>query len=67
MMADVYLGINIPATVLAVRNKLLEVIGDVDIGPRPATLPPIKQVTMIYCCLYLFILFVLIILFMKIK
>ena len=68
MMADVYLVLNIPAIfTLAVLDKLLVITGDVDIVSRPATITPITQVTMVYCCLYLFLLAILMIVFMKIK
>ena len=68
MMADVYLVLNIPAIfTLAVLDKLLVITGDVDIVSSPATITPITQVTMVYCCLYLFLLAILMIVFMKIK
>ena len=50
MMVDVYIGIKILATFpLEIREKLLVVMGELDIGPRPVTLTPITQVTMVYC------------------
>ena len=67
MMADVDIGLKRPATItLTILEKLLTVIGEVDIGPIKATLTPIIQVTMVYCCVYLLILVFLIIFFMQI-
>ena len=67
MMEDVGLGLNRPATFhLSIWNKLLMAIVEVDIGPRPATLPPITQVTMVDCFIYLLILIMSMILFMTI-
>ena len=34
---------------LAIWEKLLTVIGEVGIGPRPATLPPITQMIILDC------------------
>ena len=66
MMIDVYLGLKITATFpLVIWDRLLVVMVDVDIGPRPATLPPITQVTMSYCCVYLVLLAMWMIIFMK--
>ena len=68
MMIDVYLGLKITATFpLVIWDRLLVVMVDVDIGPRPATLPPITQVTMAYCCVYLVLLAMWMILFIKMK
>ena len=62
-MTDIYSGLKIPDTLpFAIVDKVLIVIGELDIGLRPATLPPITQVTMVDCCDYLLIL----ILFMKV-
>ena len=48
MVADVYIGLKKPATFpLTIWKKLLVVMGEVNIGPRPATLYPITQVTMV--------------------
>ena len=42
IVSDVDIGLNIPAAIsLAILKKLLMVIGDVDIYPRPATLTPV--------------------------
>ena len=46
---------------------MLVVIGEVDIGTITATITPINQVTMVYCCVYLLLLVMLMIFFMKIK
>ena len=43
------------------------VIGEVDIGFRPSTLPPITQLTMVYCCVYLLLIVVFTKFFMVIK
>ena len=49
-MVDVYIGLKIPATFhLAIQEKLLMVMGELDIGPRPFTFTPITQLTMVYC------------------
>ena len=37
-----------------IAENVLVVIGEVDIGPIPATLNPVKQVNMVDFCLYLF-------------
>ena len=66
IMTDVDLGLNTPVTLpLEILKKVLMAIGEVGIGPRPATIPHITQVTMVDCCVYLLILVVLMILFMK--
>ena len=57
MMADVDLGLHRPSTLtLGIRKKLLVVIGEAGIGSIPATIPPITEVTMLDCCVYLLIL-----------
>ena len=43
------------------------VIGDVDIGTIPDTLPPITQVSILDCCVYLVLISIFMIVFMKIK
>ena len=43
------------------------VVGEVDIGPRPDTLPPITQATMVYFFVHLLLLVVFMKVFMKIK
>ena len=48
-------------------EKVLMVMGEVDICLRPATIPPITQVTMIYCCPYLLIIVVFTKLFIVIQ
>ena len=68
MMADMDLGLKRPSNFpIATLDKLLVVIGEVDIGPRPATIPPITQVTIVDCWIYLLLIVMLIILFMKMK
>ena len=68
IMTDVNLGLKIRATfALEIREKMLVVMIEVDIGPRPATLPPITQVNMLNYCIYLFILAIWIILFTNMK
>ena len=68
MMADVDLGLNIQVnSPLTILENLLVAMGEVDIGPIPATLPPITQVTMVYCCAYLVLLAMWVILLMKTK
>ena len=67
-MTDMDLGLNIPDTFpLETLEKLLVVIGELDIGPRLATPPPITQLTVVYCCVYLVLIVMLMIVFMKIK
>ena len=41
--------------------------GEVDIGTIPSTLPTITQLNMLYCFIYLVLLVMLMIFFMKIK
>ena len=43
------------------------VMVDIDIGPIPATLPPITQFTMVYCCVHLVLLAMWMIVFVKVK
>ena len=43
------------------------VIEEVYTGPRIAIIPPITQVTMVDCCVYLALLVMLMIVFIKIK
>ena len=48
VMEDVDLGLNILATLLfTIVEKVLIVMGEVDIGPRPSNLPPIIQVGLV--------------------
>ena len=66
MMSEVDLGLNIPATInLAICKKLFKAIGYVYICPRPDNFPPITRVTMVHCCVYMLILVVSMIVFMK--
>ena len=68
MLSDVDIGLNIPATFTIEKlDKLLMEIGDVDIGPIPANLPPITQVTMLDCCIYMMSIVILMIVIMKMK
>ena len=67
-MVHVDIGIKIPANfTLAIHEKILLAMGEVDIGPRPATIPPITHVNMIDCCIYLVLLAMWMIVSMKIK
>ena len=66
MMTDVDLSLKLPYTLpLETWKKLLTVIEEVDIGPIPATLPPITNVTTVDCCLYLLITVMSMIVFMR--
>ena len=68
MMADVDIGLKIPATFpLVIWYKPLVVMGEVGIGTIPDTLPPITKVTMVYCCVYLVLITMLMVVFMKMK
>ena len=50
MMEEGDLGLNIPETLsLRISEKVLMVMGEVDIGLRPCTLPPIIQVLLVDC------------------
>ena len=54
MMVDVDIGLKRPYNIpLTIWKKLLMLIGEVDIGPTPDTLPPINQITMVDCCRYI--------------
>ena len=54
MMEEVYLGLKIPSTLLlTILEKFFMVMEEVDIGIRTATLPPITQVDVVYCWVYL--------------
>ena len=45
MMVDVDLGLEIPDTFpLKIQEKLLVVMGEFDIGPRPTTIPPREEI-----------------------
>ena len=68
MMSDIDLGLKRTATIpLVIMEKLLMVIGYVDIFPKPYNLPPITQFTMVYCCISLLLLVVFMKFFMKSK
>ena len=68
MMADVDIYIKRPSTLpLTIMDKMLMVIGELDIGPRPDTLSTITQVTMVYCCVYLLLLMVFMDVLIKMK
>ena len=68
MMAGVDLGQKRPAAfTLAIWDKLLVVLGEVDIGPRPDPIPPITPVAMVDFCVYLVLLAILMTLFMKMR
>ena len=67
MMAHTDLGLKRLVTLhLIIWKKMLIVIVDVNIGPRPSTIPPITQVTMLYFGIYLLILIILMIVFMTV-
>ena len=50
MLVEVDIGHKIPSTLpLAIVEQYLMLNGEADIGIRTATLPPITQVTVVYC------------------
>ena len=50
MLIEVDLGHKIPSTIpLKIREQMLMLKGEVDIGLRPATIPPIIKVKVLYC------------------
>ena len=56
------IGLMRPDTLpLTIVKTLLMVVGEVDMCPIPSTIPPMTQVTMVDCCVYLLIF----VLFMK--
>ena len=68
MMAGVDIVLKISTTFhLATWKKLLAVIGEVEISPTPATITPITHVTMVDSCVYLVLLVMLMIVFIKMK
>ena len=68
MTEDVDLGLKIPDTHnFTVMEKVLMVIGEVDIGLRKSTITHINQESMVDCCVYLLLLFLFVNLFMEIK
>ena len=67
-MVYVDIGLKRSATFsLAIQEKLLVVMVEVDIGPRTSTLPLITQVAVVYCFVYLFLLVIWVIVLMKMK
>ena len=63
MIEDLDLGLNRPSTIIfIIVEKVLVVLGYVYVGLRPATIPPITLVTMVYCCVY----FLLLVVFTKV-
>ena len=67
-MVEVDLGIKIPANfTIEIWEKLLVMMGEVDIGTIPDTPPPITHRNMVDCCIYLVFLTTWMIVFMKIK
>ena len=65
-MADVDLGLKRPEPfTIETLDKLLVVMGEVYICTIPTTITPITQATMLYCCVYLALLVMLMIVFMK--
>ena len=68
MIKDVDLSLKRPATLPFEKlEKLLVVIGELHICPRPATLPFINQVTMVGCCVFLVLFVMFMTVFMKIN
>ena len=54
-MEDVELDIKRPATLtFTITEKVLMVTGEADIGLRPEPLPPIIQVSLVDCLVFLF-------------
>ena len=59
VMEDVDLGLNILATLLfTIVEKVLIVMGEVDIGIIPEPLPTTIQVILVDCCGYLFMIMI---------
>ena len=57
MVEGVDFGLKRPSTLIfKIMDEVLRVIGEVGIFIRPSNIPPIIQVTMLYCCVYLFLL-----------
>ena len=62
------LGLKRPGTLLfTVTDKVFMVMGDLEIGLRPSTLPPIIPVDVVCCRIYLLIFIMLKTLFMVMK
>ena len=56
-MEAVDVGLKIPCTItFKIREKFLMVMVELDIGLRPATIPPINQVGVVDCWVYIFLL-----------
>ena len=54
IMVDMYLGLNIPANLpLVMREKLLAMMGELDICTIPDTITPITHVTIVDFGVYL--------------
>ena len=67
-MEDVDLGLKRRVTLLlAILDKVLMMMGEVEISLRPATLPPITQVTVVDFGVYLLLLFPFTILLLVMK
>ena len=68
MTEEVDLGLNRLATILfTTTDKMLIVMGEVDIGLRTATLPPINQVILLYYWYFMLLLVLLTKVFMLMK
>ena len=68
MMEYLDLAIKRPATLLfSIMEKMFVVMGEVNVGPRPANISPIAQVILVDVCVYLLLLFVFTKLFMSTK
>ena len=68
MVEDGDLGLKIPANIpLSIVDKLLTVYVEVDLGSIPATLPPVTKFAVVYCCIYLLLIFMFIKLFVSMK
>ena len=53
MMQDMILGLKITATItFTITEKVLTMMGEVNIGIKSAPIPPIIQVSLIYSCVF---------------
>ena len=53
MMQDMELGLKITATItFTITEKVLTMMGEVNIGIKSAPIPPIIQVSLIYSCVF---------------